>query len=990
MLSLDPEIRDQAYQFFTQESLELLQTLEAGLLNLHHDRSTPQIHELMRAAHSIKGGAASVDLVSIKTIAHQMEDVLRVLYRQEVRIEPEFEELLLLAYDCLRAPLVQQIQTGSHDGDAAVQQAESIFTQIKALLGDHLGADVELPTTTELGIDIVQIIFTGDVEQGLTRLERVLAHPENEEVVGEIRAQAEVFLGIGQLVNLPGFVAIAETTLAALKAQPEKGDQIGELALVSFRAAQTAVLQGDRTQGGTPDEALLALVYPASVENFKVEELEIDGEVEILSSHPLTDSLDNLEDIFGNEEAPVVAQQESLSHLQDFFSDTLSLPSKSATEVKPSSTQISPYLSNTVRVDFTRLERLNNLVSELTIQENSASLQNQQLQEILALILQRFNRFEQITKELQDWDDRSHKTKAQISNSKKAPPLPPATPHSLLRTNPQPDFDPLQMDSFNQLQTLVQETVEEVAQFSETIRDIALITQQSQQTLRKKQRTLKQVRNDLHWARMLPIGDVLQRFPRMVRDLSAKFHKKVSLKLSGTTTLVDRVALERLYDPLVHLVRNAFDHGIEAPGTRQTQGKSVEATIEIRAYHRGSYTYIEVRDDGKGIDLVTVRSQIIALQLLSASEAEVLADHQLLEYLFHPGFSTATYVSELSGRGMGLDAVRSHIRQLKGSVTITSEYGKGTIFTLRLPLTLTIAKLLIFSINSSWMAIPIDTLLAILSISPDHFQIIQGKQFYHWQEQLIPVYSQSIFSHGNVIIRDVGESSYSIPLPEAGKIPLLLIAGESQVIALRVDQIIQEQELIIKPFGSVIKPPPYLLGCTILGDGSLVPVLEGQAFVAYQQHHSTVTVSNSSTVGGQSVQHTNIVSHPALGAIQLPTVLVVDDSLTTRQTLALSLKKAGYQTLQARDGREALDCLSQKVNIQAVFCDVEMPRMNGFEFLTHCRRSFSQTILPIVMLTSRSSEKHRQLAALLGANAYLTKPYLEHEVLKTLQTLIHH
>jgi two-component system, chemotaxis family, sensor histidine kinase and response regulator PixL len=988
MLSLDPEIRDQAYQFFTQESLELLQILETGLLNLRHDRSTPQIHELMRAAHSIKGGAASVDLISIKAIAHQLEDVLRVLYRQEVEINPKFEELLLSAYDCLRSPLVQQIQLGTHDEDAAIQQAEPIFAHIKELLGHHLEADIELPTTAELGVDIVQIIFTGDVEQGLTRLEGVLSHPEAEEVAGEIRAQAEVFLGIGQLVNLPGFVALAETTLAALKAQPEKVIEIGELTLANFRTAQAEVLQGDRSQGGILDEALVALAYPASSGTLGGEELAIEGEVEILSSSFPIDSLDGLEDIFGDEEVPINTQQESLSGLQDFFGDTPSLVSKPSTEVKTNLTQISPYLSNTVRVDFNRLERLNNLVSELTIQENSSSLQNQQLQETLALILQRFDRFEQITKDLQDWNDRSHKTKAQISYTTSTP-LPPSTPYSLLRTSPQSDFDPLQMDSFNQLQTVVQEAVEEIAQFSEAIRDIALITQQSQQTLRKKQQTLKQVRNDLHWARMLPIGDLLQRFPRMVRDLSAKFHKKVSLKLNGTTTLVDRAALEKLYDPLVHLVRNAFDHGIEALETRQAQGKPTEATIEIRAYHRGNHTYIEVRDDGKGIDLASVRSRITTMQLLSANEVAALADHQVYEYLFHPGFSTASQVSELSGRGMGLDAVRSHIRQLKGSINLTSEHGKGTTFTLCLPLTLTIAKLLIFSINSNWMAIPIDTLLAILTVSPDQFQTVQGKQFYHWQEQLIPVYSQAIFSPGNTLIRDVGESPHTIPLPKNGKIPLLLIAGESQTVALQVDQIIQEQELVIKPFGQVIKPPPYLLGCTILGDGSLVPVLEGHTFVAYQQHHPTVAIS-SRPMKEEAVQESMIDLQSFPGASQPPTVLIVDDSLTTRQTLTLSLKKAGYQTLQARDGREALDCLNQKFDIQVVFCDVEMPRMNGFEFLTHCRQSFSQTVLPVVMLTSRSGEKHRQIATLLGANAYLTKPYLEHEVLTTLRTLIKH
>jgi len=1154
MLPSDPEIRDQAYQFFTQESLEFLQVLEAGLMTLRADHSVPKIHTLMRAAHSIKGGAASLGLADIQAIAHRLEDVTRALYRQEIVIDLNLEEWLLKAFDCLRSPLLEEIQTGQHDGEFWVQQATPCFAQLEELLGNFMDLENELPTSEELGIDIVQAIFNGDVNDGLIHLEQVLAHPDVEQVVGEIRAQVDVFIGVGELVNLPGFVAIAKLTLAALQACPDKVhphqvQAIGRVALENFRTAQAAILAGDRTQGGEPSDALLAfaegsLQDPAPQDfrsqisndaplNYLFEDISgnisddydplLEGDfgfaeddaapidLNTLFSHELSDESGS---IFAEEIDPVLEALQAESSFDTANLDTANLdtvnldtvnldtvnldtaegqdewifqpPSSeessdlqnppelgnlggfqecndiaaptspalnSATSptppTPPPSNSQTPYLSHAVRVDLSRLERLNNLVGELVTQENGSILKNQQLQGILNLTLQRFGNFERISKDLQDWSDRSHNTKAQLTSrwqtleqGRNAPP-PPPSPYSAINpvVNPfinsaytQAEFDPLQMDSYSHLYTIMQEVMEEIAQLGESMRDMALISQQTSQAQRKKQQTLKQVRNDLLWARMLPLGDLLQRFPRMVRDLATKYDKQVSLKLSGATTLVDKAVLEKLYDPLVHLVRNAFDHGIESPAIRQTQGKLTEATIEIRAYHRGNQTYIEVRDDGGGIDVEKIRAKAIALNLLSPEAAAALSSDRLYEFLFSPGFSTAAQVSELSGRGVGLDAVQSQVKALKGSIALTSEPGKGSSFTLRLPLTLTIAKLLVFSVSKKLMAVPIDTLVSIVAAPANQIQTLQGEQFYRWEDELIPLYSASVFSRHYTLPFAPGEQLQAMAMPHQGTVPLLLIGGESQVIALQVDQILQEQELVIKPFGQAIAPPPYLYGCTILGDGSLVPVLDGEALMnqalmgqalmgqalmgqalmgqdaanpdrvrqdrVRQDLTSPEHLAEAIALPSSSPNFLDFSEKPAVGAqlsaIQaavpnaLPTVLVVDDSLTARQTLASTLQKAGYRALQARDGREALDHLHQDKTVQVVFCDVEMPRMNGFEFLNQCRQQFSKAVLPVIMLTSRSGEKHRQIAKLMGANSYMTKPYLEQELLRMLQASLPH
>ncbi|MCU0565537.1 MAG: hybrid sensor histidine kinase/response regulator [Oculatellaceae cyanobacterium Prado106] len=618
-----------------------------------------------------------------------------------------------------------------------------------------------------------------------------------------------------------------------------------------------------------------------------------------------------------------------------------------------------PHLSNTIRVDLYRLEKLNNLIGELFIQETGAVLQIQQLADRLNAMSKQFQQFQQFTQKLHRWSYRSQKNKAKLQNS-------------FFLTSPASDFDPLQMDSYNHLYTLAQSMMEEIAQLGEAMQDTTLLCQQAKLTQNRRKQTVKQIQGSLLRSRMFPIGEILQRFPRMLRDLSTQYHKQVSLKIIGEQTLMDKAVLEKLLDPMVHLVRNAFDHGIELPAVRESQGKPAQATIEIRAYHRGNQTFIEVQDDGKGIDVEAVRAKVVALNWLSPQEAAELSSDRLYEYLFSPGFSTAAKVSELSGRGVGLDVVKEQIKALKGNLTLTSEPGKGTRFTLRLPLTLTIAKLLIFSLDNQIMAIPVDALVAIVTAPTHEIEMRDDQSFYHWREDWVPLCPASSLLHPYMTSQNRNLSLQSIPLPLEDKIPLLIVAYAGQKVALQVDQILQEQELIIKPFGRAVKAPAHLYGCTILGDGALVPVIDSQGLI---------TPSQTSFLYPP-------VPPSAVAKPRIPTILVVDDSLTVRQSLAFTLEKSGYRVLQARDGREGITQLQQESGIQAVFCDVEMPRMNGFEFLNQCRQEFGDAAPPIIMLTSRSGDKHRQTAQELGASGYLTKPYLEQDLLKTLQNLV--
>ncbi|MBD2055894.1 hybrid sensor histidine kinase/response regulator [Oculatella sp. FACHB-28] len=1187
-MAINPDIRDQAYQFFIQEAPELLQVIESGLLTLQQERNTTKVHNLMRAAHSIKGGAASVGLEAIATLAHRLENIFKALYSDSLIVDAELEDQLLQAYDCLRLPLMLRITMGSFDAEQALAIAEPIFSQIEERFGDALTqTENYIPSSSDLGVDMISSILEIDVAQGLERLAAVVANPQNYEVAGELRAQVEVFAGFAELMNLSEFEAIAETVKIALNANPDRVLEITKLAMADFERSRQAVLAGGVNQlesgQGAPSEALIALTVPAApvassvstTESLTIDaaipllqdifgdgvspfdlpiqsqdtnqeaigdrlditqtddqlDLEIDpiavyeticevdllmGEAELVtrsipnpmnleeplnvewvaylsesaktlaSSDVLTPTetaseeastesfvntsilpeLQNVDllrsDISDNVPENIESAIQSIEQIFDRFpqmqSSEQSLPdptSNSSTNalqvpspvdlpgaIQPS--QIQPHQSSaiapnksadrrtaiatnlskrphppiqqgeavitpnlTVRVGSERLERMNNLVGELAINRDGLSLQNEQLQTSLKELLSRFARFRDTVSHLRELSDQmlvepERRSSRWESLSASQTNTEPTEKFPTRAFNPVPatsvtsalaEFDPLEMDSYGALHTQIQEILEDIAQLEETVDDVSLFAGHSNQILDQQRSMLTQLRDELIWARMFPLGEVINRFPRMIRDLSTTYHKPVALKLSGAGVLVDKAILERLFDPLLHLLRNAFDHGIEPVNVRQQRGKPEQGQIEIRAYHKGNQTIIQVRDDGQGLDLNRIRSRAIALGWIDAEQAATLDPAQLYELIFEPGFSTARQVTELSGRGVGLDVVRSQLRLIKGTVTVTSTPGRGTIFTLYLPLTLTIAKLVICLIGPTAVALPADSIEEILNPQPGQVRRSGTQRYLNWREQIIPTYRLAdLLSYSCPLPENPPSKALStISLPKDWSLPMLVLRQEQQIFALEVDRLVTEQELVIKPFGLAIAPPSYAYGCTILGDGSLVPVIDGAALLALSLNQPTtatlITAEYEPMPATQPQALSPAKKPPAIKMAQSPTVLIIDDSATLRRTAAISLERAGFRVTQARDGREAIDQL-QHATVQIIVCDIEMPNMNGFEFLSQRRKDAKLVAIPIVMLTSRSNEKHRWLANQLGASAYFTKPYLEQEFITTLKNML--
>ncbi|MGK7881920.1 MAG: response regulator [Crocosphaera sp.] len=1142
---MNPDIRDQAYQFFIEEVPELLYIIETGLLTLKEERDTSTVHEIMRAAHSIKGGAASVELDTIKIIAHRLEDIFKALYDETVIIDDELENLLLEGFDHLRDPLEDQIITGTFDEEAAIKTALPIFEAIEAILGDSMAQGEQyLPSSADLGIDIVSSLFEVDVAQGLQEIETALTSGDNEQITQTLRTQGEVFSGFAEILGLPGFGKIVQNMVQALEQLPSEALSIAQVALGDLKQSQHLVLvEGDRASGGQPSEALLSLAQgnilerpmsapvgeipsePSLEENavFSLDNLfsETDEEaaqslffsddavvygVEVeqetgVTSLEFSDVPPSLDDIFGSTIAeteepdwegvpalddvfgePVEQLSEPMAEVQiaasldDLFGkietpkeEPLSLevevnetgiqenidtfvesvenifetlptveeesnPSIAEKPVSPetlghssltthsnrptrssratrsskptrgqrssSQTGISSKQKKagqlSVRVDFNRLEKMNNLVGELVINRNSLSLQNEQLQNKVKELVDRFSYFQKITDTLKQLSDQmvvAHErygTTKGLENSGNGDKT--LTVSSLSTLSEATDFDSLEMDSYGTVYSIVQNLLEEMMQLEESVDDIVLFARSSNQTLEQQRQMLNSLRDELMWARMLPLGEVLNRFPRVLRDLSNKYHKPVKLQLTGSSVLVDKAALEKLYDPLQHLLRNGFDHGIEPPEIRRKLGKPEQGQIEINAYHQGNQTIIEMHDDGAGLDLEKIAKKAVDAGLVTPEQVALMTKEALEHLIFEPGFSTANKVSELSGRGMGLDVVREQLTALKGTVSVSSLAGQGTTFTLRLPLTLTIAKLLVCLIHynnyhqGSVIALPSDSIEEIIMPEPEQIKVSGEQRFLAWQGKIIPIYAvQHLLEyHSSSTDGFVSQSLLGISTPDHWGLPLLILRQGEHLHALEVTRLLTEQELVIKPFGKAIAAPAYTYGCTILGDGTLIPVVNGTILLEERLDSSQ---SSGKAAGIRVESSDNEASTPIIMA-QNPTVLVVDDSAALRRTLALTLQKSGYRVLQAKDGREALEKLQQTSGINLVICDVEMPNMNGFEFLGQRRRDPQMMKIPVAMLTSRSSEKHRQLATHLGASAYFTKPYVEQQFLETLKNMI--
>lgn len=1029
---------------FLDEAREYLSTIEAALLGLSSRGVDIQaINAALRAAHSIKGGAGMMGYQILSSLAHRLEDSFKVLKTQKnaVNVDSTLEHLLLTGVDCLETIIECDRQGTPPDPDWLDRQTREVFNQLYERLGEPQAEDAASILSPEDGQDVIPLFFQTEVEGCLQRLESVL---ENQDpcLREELEILAQELGGLGEMLQLNAFSQLCDSVTHQLQTTPDDIEDLAQSALQSWRQSQALVLTGNIAELPTslsgvddgidmddiPLENVIQFAQPDAPETFddyisSAHEFTLSDDEFISSDESEADDYSDF-----SESEPAVTASDEDWHLaglsttetsisRPVHSETYPVAAQAPTphvqaqphrvvEVKPDSGprhDDNETQETTVRVPVQRLNQLNDLFGELTIERNGLDLHIKRMRELLTTLKYRVQTLEQSNVRLRTTYDHVSGPKLAFASPANPSSTSSSKSYSSDFRSPPPDdspdnhhsngFDALEFDRYDDLHLLSQEMMETIVQIQEVTSDFDLNLEDTEQTFRGLNKTAKQLQTRLTQVRMRPLSDVVDRFPRALRELSLKHNKPVDLKIYGANTLIDRNILEAINDPMMHLIRNAFDHGIEDRNTRLHYGKPEQGLIEIRATHRNNRTLITIRDDGGGIPLDKIRSRARQMGLDEMLLAAA-SDEELISLIFEPGFSTTSNVTDLSGRGVGMDVVRDRLKQIRGDIKVDTQTGVGTTFTLSVPFTLSVARILLAETDSMLLAFPTDVIEEMIVLQPEYIIETAGTEVLSWQDQMVQVVRLKKFLKFNCPRSlDKMEALPSISTPT-----LLVVSHGNQLMGVEVERCWGEQEVAIRKVEGNLPLPDGFSSCTILGDGRVVPLVnipELLHWIASDERSRSIDARQADSLMPMlsesyppSIEPALPELPPAVPINQEPTILIVDDSVNVRRFLALTLEKAGYRVEQAKDGQDAIDKLFGGLDIHAVICDIEMPRLDGYGFLARIKSNADYQHIPVAMLTSRSGEKHRQLAISLGASAYFSKPYNEQNLLRSLEEMV--
>ncbi len=516
-------------------------------------------------------------------------------------------------------------------------------------------------------------------------------------------------------------------------------------------------------------------------------------------------------------------------------------------------------------------------------------------------------------------------------------------------------FDPLEMDRYSQLQQLSRSLTESASDLVDLKRTLSEKVKDTEAILLHQSRVNSSLQEGLMRSRMVPFSRLVPRLRRIVRQVAAELGKHVSFELDNVEGEMDRTVLERMVAPLEHMLRNAVDHGIEMPNDRLAQGKPEAGRILLSLAREGSDILLRLADDGRGISLEKVRKKAVERGLMAADS--VLSDHEVMQFILQAGFSTAENITQISGRGVGMDVVAAEIKQLGGSMTIESRSGVGSQFTVRLPFTVSVNRALMVTLGQDTFAIPLNSIEGIVRVSPFELE-------HYYQE------SEARFEYAdeNYQVRYLGSMLYEDASPKLEgqllPLPVILVRSAQHTMALQVDSLSGSREIVVKSLGKQFAAVQGLSGATVMGDGSVVVILDVHALV-----RKAVAFANPMPL---TYDRNKSLNPPRVAK----TVMVVDDSVTVRKVTTRFLEREGFTVITAKDGVDALKILQDTLP-DLMLLDIEMPRMDGFEVAKNVRTTARWKHLPIIMITSRTGDKHREHALSIGVNDYLGKPYQE-------------
>ena len=1022
---------DELQQIFNDEAAQHLDTFQQALK--HQQAPFSLNKDLLRAAHSLKGCANIAQVMPMAVVAAQLDKSLRSLYEHNISLDQQQFSVLTDVVNEL-----EQFVAILNGSEGEQSDIVPLAQQIAQLMPNDL--DVKLTEENEKLIDpeflVVYLEETDELlNQYNSQLELLHQQPDNSDYKATIHTTLQSLIDNSQHAKLPVLVDLYQLLDNLTQySEPNHKDIVGlieqcyelindqiELLIQNKPASDTSEFKQQvdqrisQVESITPDPEWFTLPSdePELLEAFTEEFAEllessgdaikrwqqnhddhdalqqlqrvlhtIKGGARLTALTPIAEISHQMESLLSSvveqQQAPnedffslLQQSQDRLAEIQERLVNNESIPVSQ--DILTSIAQhtghvVAPTISSLsvveeiavketkasggehIRVRADLLDFLTNFTGEVNISRDRVGQQN-------SAILLQLTEMESTVSRLQD----------QLRN------LEIETETQILfryedQTQDKTDFDPLEFDRFSMIQQLSRSLTESVSDMHEITQSIDNIVHDSDAILLQQSRLSADLEQGLMNTRLLPFTGLVPRFERIIRQVNSELEKQTELTVHGAERELDRTILDRIVAPLEHLIRNAVAHGIESPTARQDLGKNEVGQLTLTITREGSEVLLSLTDDGQGINVEKVKQKAINQKLINPDN--IPSDEELIQLILTSGFSTSDGVSQISGRGVGMDVVSNEIRALKGRLSIQSISGKGTTFNIRLPLTLSIMQSLMVSCNDKPYAIPMSAVHAGTRASVTEIQALlstEGETRYEFHGEYYRFFS----------LAQLLDLPLTLPEDPKVQLPILLFRYGDMQIALLVDAVNSNREIVLKSVGEQLSHIDSINGATILGDGQVVFILDIPTLVqtAESGHTDVTNLELLNPVPADAELHTT------------PIAMVVDDSITMRKVSGNLLKRHGFEVVTARDGIDAIAQLNEQTP-DIILLDVEMPRMDGFEFATLVRNIEQYQHLPIIMITSRTGDKHRTRALNIGVNAYLGKPYQELELVETMQNLL--
>ncbi|MBE0482114.1 MAG: Hpt domain-containing protein [Bacterioplanes sp.] len=983
LIDVEEEADDEILEIFLEEAQEISESVQTALENWQDNPDNLlEVAQLQRELHTLKGGARMANLNPIADLCHELETLYEYVNDGRLEVSAELFGLLQQAHDELNTQL-DSVRAGGQPHDASIMSRtikrfargedtslpiHDECDDVTEYAAEKTSLDLASAQTEPTSAAVIQSesldesdreileIFIEEAHELQELLDRALhdweQNPDDQAAPAEAQRVLHTLKGgarLAGLIELGDLAHAFEADILALQTQSalRHGDFVQPL----YQQQDLLIQQVDDLQAMLTNDGYVVLGEKTLISD----ESEPSGATEPSSAASIDDTAKSAvgHEVIVEESAVVAASnvvplRSNVNAAPDKATKT---PSTKANAAKSAAT-VRKAPQEMVKVSADLLDGLVNLAGETSIGRGRLE---QQVTDFAHTLEEMDMTLDRLRDQLRRLDI---ETEAQVLFRQE-------------RHGPSyEEFDPLEMDRYSAMQQLSRALVESASDLIDLKETLSNKTRDTETLLLQQSRVNTELQEGLMKTRMVPFQRLVPRLRRIVRQVSLELDKQVELNVINADGEMDRTILERLISPLEHMVRNSVDHGIESLELRQQQGKPAAGSIELEISRDGGDVVLTLRDDGRGVNIEAVKRKAIERGLMEADAQ--LSDQEMMQFILQAGFSTAETVTQISGRGVGMDVVSSEIKQMGGSIEIHSQAGQGSVFTIRLPFTVSVNRALMVRVGDDLYAIPLNNIQGIVRAPVAQLQNLYQQS----SDQRRFEYAGQDYRLEYLGVMLDNETQPKI-VAQALPLPLLLIRG-AVPFALQVDSLLGSREIVVKTLGPQFAGVMGVSGGTILGDGNVVIILDLPAMIRTQ---ASLEYQQAKQLDHQEAERRHELEK------RLPRILVVDDSVTVRKVTTRLLERNGMEVYTAKDGVDAMATL-QDHKPDLMLLDIEMPRMDGFEVASQVRHDSRLKDIPIIMITSRTGDKHRERAMAIGVNEYMGKPFQEDGLLSTMNRLL--